>query len=83
MTCEDPLNLFLALTTICAVKFVGTAFCRRKKLSTFEYVGNISALNFHPVKSCGPIKLQTVKCTKHGFCYRGYFDRLVIQTNEL
>lgn len=75
MSTSHSLNLFLALLTASAAKYIAALLWRKQKESKFVYVGKVSALNLYPVKSCSPINLQTVRCTSSGFIQDDVHDR--------
>lgn len=85
MAAEDQLHVLLALTTLNVFKYICAYLWRKKRTLSYEYVGEVSALKIHPLKSCAPMSLQSVMCTKDGFSHDGFTDRhwMVVDSDGL
>ncbi|XP_052058728.1 mitochondrial amidoxime-reducing component 1-like isoform X1 [Mytilus californianus] len=68
-------TLFIAFVSISSAKIAFLFYCRRKKLQRFEKIGTIKSINQFPVKSGGPIHLDSAKCTVTGLHYNNITDR--------
>ncbi|OPL33292.1 mosc mitochondrial domain-containing protein, partial [Mytilus galloprovincialis] len=68
-------SVFIAFLSITSAKIAFLAYCRRKKLQRFEQIGIIKSMNQFPVKSGGPIHLDTAQCTITGLHYNNITDR--------
>ncbi|VDI72515.1 Hypothetical predicted protein [Mytilus galloprovincialis] len=68
-------TVFIAIVSISSAKIAFLFYCRRKKLQKFEKIGTIKSINQFPVKSGGPIHLDSAKCTITGLHYNNITDR--------